>query len=168
MLYYLLYPLRNAWAAITALLISFILGPWLIERMRQIKLGQYIREEGPKSHQQKAGTPTMGGILINITIVIPTILWADIFNPYIWIVLFVTFAYGAIGFVDDYRKLAKKRNLGLTAKEKFTAQIVVALLAGLAIAYLPSIHNNYSTVLTLPFIKNFRPDLGPLYIPFIM
>jgi len=183
MLYYLLYPLRDvivgfnvfryitfrtAFAALTALLISFILGPWLIERMRRIKLGQYIREEGPKSHQQKAGTPTMGGILINVAIVIPTILWADIFNPYIWIVLFVTFAYAAIGFVDDYRKLAKKQNLGLTAKEKFTAQIVVALLAGLAIAYLPTIHNNYSTTLTLPFIKNFRPDLGPLYIPFII
>jgi len=183
MLYYLLYPLRDvivgfnvfryitfrtAFAALTALLISFILGPWLIERMRRIKLGQYIREEGPKSHQQKAGTPTMGGILIVVAIVIPTILWADIFNPYIWIILFVTFAYAAIGFVDDYRKLAKKQNLGLSAKQKFTAQFVVALLAGLAIAYLPSIHNNYSTVLTLPFIKNFRPDLGPLYIPFIM
>src|SRR5204863_4584241 len=99
MLYYLLYPLRGvisgfnvfryitfrtAWAALTALLISFILGPWLIDRMRRIKLGQYIREEGPKSHQQKAGTPTMGGILIVVAIVIPTILWADIFNPYIW------------------------------------------------------------------------------------
>ena len=183
MLYYLLYPLRDvivgfnvfryitfrtAFAALTALLISFILGPWLIERMRRIKLGQFIREEGPKSHQQKAGTPTMGGILINVAILIPTILWADIYNPYIWIVLFVTFAYATIGFVDDYRKLAKKHNLGLTAREKFTAQIVVALLAGLAIAYLPSIHNNYSTVLTLPFIKNFKPDLGPLYIPFII
>jgi phospho-N-acetylmuramoyl-pentapeptide-transferase len=183
MLYYLLYPLRDvivgfnvfryitfrtAFAALTALLISFILGPWLIERMRRIKLGQFIREEGPKSHQQKAGTPTMGGILIVVAIVIPTILWADIFNPYIWIILFVTFAYAAIGFIDDYRKLAKKQNLGLTAREKFSAQIVVAALAGLAIAYLPSIHNNYSTVLTLPFIKNFKPDLGPLYIPFII
>ncbi|MEO8034091.1 MAG: phospho-N-acetylmuramoyl-pentapeptide-transferase [Acidobacteriota bacterium] len=185
MLYYLLYPLRNtiagfnvfryitfrtAFAALTALVISFILGPWLIERMRMIKLGQYIREEGPKSHQIKAGTPTMGGILINIAILIPTILWADIFNPYIWIILFVTFAYGAIGFVDDYRKLAKKQNLGLTAKEKFTAQILVALLAGLAIAFLPSIHNNYSTVLTFPFIKPelFHLNLHWLYIPFII
>src|SRR5256886_8885095 len=183
MLYYLLFPLREkiagfnvfryitfrtAWAALTALLISFILGPWLIERMRRIKLGQFIREEGPKSHQQKAGTPTMGGILINVAILIPTILWADIFNPYIWIVLFVTFANGAIGFVDDFRKLAKKRNLGLTAKEKFTAQIVVALLAGLAIAYLPSIHNNYSTVLTFPFLKHFALNLGPAYIGLIV
>src|SRR5512132_2209630 len=110
---------RTAFAALTALVISFILGPWLIERMKMIKLGQYIREEGPKSHQQKAGTPTMGGILINVAILIPTILWADIMNPYIWIVLFVTFAYGAIGFVDDYRKLVKKHNLGLTVKQKF-------------------------------------------------
>jgi phospho-N-acetylmuramoyl-pentapeptide-transferase len=183
MLYKLLYPLRDmisgfnvfryitfrtAWAALTALVISFIFGPWLIERMRHIKLGQYIREEGPKSHQQKAGTPTMGGILINIAIVIPTILWADISNPYIWIVLFVTFAYGAIGFVDDYRKLAKKQNQGLTAKEKFSMQIGVALAAGLAIAYLPSIHNNYSTVLTFPFFKTLHLNLGFLYIPFII
>jgi phospho-N-acetylmuramoyl-pentapeptide-transferase len=183
MLYYLLYPLRNmisgfnvfryitfrsAWAALTALIISFIFGPWLIERMRRIKAGQYIREEGPKSHQMKAGTPTMGGILINIAIVIPPILWADIFNPYIWIVLFVTFAYGAIGFVDDYRKLVKKQNQGLTAREKFSMQIGVALAAGLAIAYLPSIHNNYSTVLTFPFFKALHLNLGFLYIPFII
>jgi len=183
MLYYLLYPLRGtisgfnvfryitfrtAWAAITAMLISFILGPWLIERMRRIKLGQFIREEGPKSHQQKAGTPTMGGILINVAILIPTILWADILNPYIWIILFVTFAYGAIGFIDDYRKLIKKRNLGLTAKQKFTMQILVALAAGLAIAYLPSIHNNYSTVVTFPFLKHFALNLGPAYIGLIV
>jgi phospho-N-acetylmuramoyl-pentapeptide-transferase len=183
MLYYLLYPLRNmisgfnvfryitfrsAWAALTALVISFIFGPWLIERMRRIKLGQYIREEGPKSHQQKAGTPTMGGILINVAIIIPTILWADILNPYIWIILFVTFAYGVIGFVDDYRKLIKKQNEGLTAKEKFSMQIGVALAAGLAIAYLPSIHNNYSTVLTFPFFKMLHLNLGFLYIPFII
>jgi phospho-N-acetylmuramoyl-pentapeptide-transferase len=183
MLYYLLYPLRNmisgfnvfryitfrtAWAALTALVISFILGPWLIERMRRIKLGQYIREEGPKSHQQKAGTPTMGGILINVAILIPTLLWADIFNPYIWIILFVTFAYGAIGFIDDYRKLAKKQNLGLTAKQKFGMQIAVAIAAGLAIAYLPSIHNNYSTAITFPFIKHFVLTLGPAYIVLIV
>jgi phospho-N-acetylmuramoyl-pentapeptide-transferase len=183
MLYYLLYPLRNmisgfnvfryitfrsAWAALTALIISFTFGPWLIERMRMIKLGQYIREEGPKSHQQKAGTPTMGGILINVAIIIPTILWADISNPYIWIILFVTFAYGVIGFVDDYRKLVKKQSEGLTAREKFSLQIGVALAAGLAIAYLPSIHNNYSTVLTFPFFKALHLNLGFLYIPFII
>jgi phospho-N-acetylmuramoyl-pentapeptide-transferase len=110
----------------------------------------------------------MGGILINVAILIPTILWADILNPYIWIILFVTFAYGAIGFIDDYRKLVKKRNLGLKATEKFTMQIGVALAAGLAIAYLPSIHNNYSTVVTFPFLKHFALNLGPAYIGLII
>jgi phospho-N-acetylmuramoyl-pentapeptide-transferase len=183
MLYHLLYQLRDvfvgfgvfryitfrtAFAALTALLISLILGPWLIERMRRIKLGQYIREEGPKSHQAKAGTPTMGGILINVAIIIPTVLWADILNPYIWIVLFVTAAYAAIGFVDDYRKLAKKRNLGLTPTEKFGAQFAVAALAALAIAYLPMLKNNYSTSITFPFLKDVALNLGLLYIPFVM
>ncbi len=183
MLYHLLYGLRDvvvgfnvfryitfrtAFAALTALLISFILGPWLIERMRHIKLGQFIREEGPKSHQAKAGTPTMGGLLINVAILIPTILWADIFNPYIWIVLFVTASYAAIGFIDDYRKLAKKRNLGLTSKEKFIAQFGVALLAALAIAYLPMLENNYSTAITFPFLKDVALNLGFFYIPFVM
>ena len=183
MLYHLLYQLRDvfvgfgvfryitfrtAFAALTALLISLILGPWLIERMRHIKLGQFIREEGPKSHQAKAGTPTMGGILINVAIIIPTILWADILNPYIWIVLFVTAAYAAIGFVDDYRKLAKKRNLGLTAAEKFGAQFAVAAFAALAIAYLPMLENNYSTSITFPFLKDVALNLGLLYIPFVM
>jgi phospho-N-acetylmuramoyl-pentapeptide-transferase len=183
MLYHLLYQLRDvfvgfgvfryitfrtAFAALTALLISLILGPWLIERMRRIKLGQFIREEGPKSHQVKAGTPTMGGILINVAIIIPTVLWADILNPYIWIVLFVTAAYAAIGFVDDYRKLAKKRNLGLTAAEKFGAQFAVAALAALAIAYLPMLKNNYSTSITFPFLKDVALNLGLLYIPFVM
>jgi phospho-N-acetylmuramoyl-pentapeptide-transferase len=183
MLYHLLYELRDvfvgfnvfryitfrtAFAALTALMISFILGPWLIERMQRIKLGQYIREEGPQSHQMKAGTPTMGGILINVAILIPTILWADIFNPYIWIILFVTSSYAAIGFIDDYQKLAKKRNLGLTSRQKFGAQFAVALMAALAIAYLPMLKNNYSTAITFPFLKDVVLNLGVLYIPFVM
>src|SRR5260370_2146205 len=120
MLYYLLFELRNSFsalnvfryitfrtaiAAMTALIISFALGPWLIEKMRSIKLGQFIREEGPKSHQQKAGTPTMGGLLINVAILVPTLLWAELTNPYIWLILLITFAYAAIGFIDHYRKL---------------------------------------------------------------
>jgi phospho-N-acetylmuramoyl-pentapeptide-transferase len=185
MLYYLLYRLRDvfvgfnvfryitfrtAFAALTALLISFILGPWLIERMRRIKVGQYIREEGPKSHQVKAGTPTMGGLLINVAILVPTILWADLTNPYIWIILFVTTSYAAIGFIDDYRKLTKKQNLGLTTKEKFGAQFLVGALAALAIAYLPMLKNNYNTVITFPFLKPevFKLDIGIVYIAFVM
>ncbi|MEO8217824.1 MAG: phospho-N-acetylmuramoyl-pentapeptide-transferase, partial [Acidobacteriota bacterium] len=200
MLYYLLYPLREyisgfnvfryitfrtAWAAITALVISFALGPWLIRRMTEIKLGQFIREEGPQSHQQKAGTPTMGGILINVAILIPTLLWADLSVPYVWIILFVTAAYGTIGFIDDYRKLAKKQNLGLTAKEKFGLQIGVALIVGLALVLLPQLNNRGAvtlalpsftthinvddpTRLTIPFISKFVVTLGILYIPFLI
>jgi phospho-N-acetylmuramoyl-pentapeptide-transferase len=182
-LYYLLFPLREyvsgfnvfryitfrtAYAALTALLISFVLGPWLIKRMTRIKLGQYIRQEGPQSHHQKAGTPTMGGILINLAILIPTLLWADIMNPYIWIILFVTLAYGAIGFMDDFQKLARRRNLGLTFRQKFTLQFGIAFVAGMLIAYLPQIRNAYSTSLTFPFIKDVVVDLGIFYILFLM
>ena len=159
---------RILFGGTAALLICLFLSPKFIEFLREREFGQQIREEGPEGHHQKAGTPTMGGILINVAIIIPTILWADILNPYIWIILFVTFAYGVIGFVDDYRKLIKKKNEGLTAKEKFSMQIGVALAAGLAIAYLPSIHNNYSTVLTFPFFKMLHLNLGFLYIPFII
>jgi phospho-N-acetylmuramoyl-pentapeptide-transferase len=182
-LYYLLFPLREyvsgfnvfryitfrtAYAALTALLISFVLGPWLIKRMTRIKLGQYIRQEGPQSHHQKAGTPTMGGILINLAILIPTLLWADIMNPYIWIILFVTLAYGVIGFMDDFQKLARRRNLGLTFRQKFTLQFGIAFVAGMLIAYLPQIRNAYSTSLTFPFIKDVVVDLGIFYILFLM
>src|SRR6059036_2241834 len=105
---------RTAYASLTALLISLLLGPWLIARLREFQIGQYIREEGPKSHQKKAGTPTMGGVLIVISIVIPTLLWADLRQFYVWIAMFCLLTYGAIGFVDDYSKVIKKRNLGLT------------------------------------------------------
>ena len=155
-------------ASAVALLLALGFTPIVIRYFQTRGIGQQIREDGPQGHFIKAGTPTMGGILINIAILIPTILWADILNPYVWIILFVTFGYGAIGFIDDYRKMAKKQNEGLTAKEKFTMQIVVALLAGLAIAYLPSIHNNYSTVLTFPFLKFLHLNLGWFYIPFIV
>jgi len=183
MFYYLLFPLREifspfnvfryitfraAGAAFTALAISLLFGPILIRWLQRLKAGQYIREEGPESHQQKAGTPTMGGVLIHVAILIPTILWADVINPYIWIIVGVTFAYGFIGFVDDYSKLVRKQNLGLNTKQKFSAQIVVAAVAGLAIAYLPQIHHQYSTRLTFPFLAEFTLDLGYFYIPFIV
>ncbi len=183
MLYYLLYGLRDefsvfnvfryitfrtAYAALTALVIAFIFGPALIRIMTRVKFGQYIREEGPQSHQKKAGTPTMGGLLIHLCILVPTLLWADLTNPYIWIILFVTFAFGAIGFYDDWQKLAKRRNLGLTAKQKFGLQMLVAAMAGSAIAYLPQIHTSLSTTLTFPFFKNLVLDLGLFYVPFVV
>jgi len=182
MLYYFLYPLheyfspfnvfryitfRTACAALTALAICFIVGPWLIGRLREIRAGQFIRAEGPESHYRKAGTPTMGGLLINLAILIPTILWADIKSPYVWIILGTTFSYGLIGFIDDYSKLTKGRSLGLSAKQKFLAQLFVGLVAGLAIAYLPQIQNQYSTKLAFPFLAELILDLGIFYIPFI-
>jgi phospho-N-acetylmuramoyl-pentapeptide-transferase len=191
MLYYLLYPLRGvisgfnvfryitfrtAWAALTALLISFILGPWLIERMRQIKLGQFIREEGPKSHQQKAGTPTMGGILILFSCVVPTLLWARLDNVYVWIVLLVTLGFGAVGFIDDYRKVQRGRNLGLTARAKLLGQVAVALAAGIALL-LPDLHAvsrfpywvpGPQSLLTFPFFKNLVLALGWAYLGVVL
>lgn len=181
MLYYLLFPLRDyisgfnvfryitfrmAWAALTALAICFILGPWLISHLRRIKAGQFIRAEGPQSHQAKSGTPTMGGILIVLAIFVPTILWADIMNPYIWIVLFVTVSFGAIGFYDDFQKLVKRQNLGLTSKQKFSLQIIVGLIASVALMRLPS--DDMSTILTFPFLADLVVDLGLFYIPFVI
>jgi phospho-N-acetylmuramoyl-pentapeptide-transferase len=109
---------RVALASLTALFLSLALGPWMIRKLREKSFGQHIREEGPKSHQKKAGTPTMGGLLIVISIVIPTLLWADLHNQYIWIALLGLVGFGAIGFMDDYAKITKQRNLGLTFREK--------------------------------------------------
>src|ERR1043166_9206224 len=109
---------RTGMAFFTALVLSILLGPWLIGRLREFQIGQHIREEGPKSHQVKAGTPTMGGVLIVVSIVVPTLLWANLRNPFIWLVLLSTIAHAAVGFADDYLKIRKHRNLGLTAREK--------------------------------------------------
>jgi phospho-N-acetylmuramoyl-pentapeptide-transferase len=149
---------RTAYASITALLISLLLGPMLIRRLRRFQIGQHIREDGPQSHKSKAGTPTMGGILIVISIAVPTLLWANLRNPLVWIALFSTVAYGAVGFADDYLKVKKKRNLGLTAREKLGLQIAASLLTGIALLYLRTF-SLYATKLTVPFFKNFTPDL---------
>src|SRR5690242_10794950 len=121
---------RTASAAITALFISVVLGPWLIRKLREMSIGQHIREEGPQSHFRKAGTPTMGGLLIVGSILIATLLWANLRNPYVWIAMFSLTAFGGIGFYDDYTKVKKMRNLGLTARQKLGLQIVVALAVG--------------------------------------
>ena len=183
MLYHLLYALRDevsafnvfryitfrsAYAALTALVICFVVGPLFIRFMTHVKAGQYVRSEGPKSHHAKAGTPTMGGILIHLAIVVATLLWADLENPYIWIVLFVTIAFGAIGFADDWFKLARRRSLGLTAKQKLGLKAIDSQLVGPAISGLPTIHNSWSTVLTFPFFKSLVLDLGVFYLPFVV
>src|SRR5438046_8443300 len=122
--------IRTAFASLTALFLCVVLGPWLISRLRQFQIGQYIREEGPKSHQKKAGTPTMGGVLIVISIVIPTLLWADLRQFYVWIAMFSLLTYAAIGFTDDYAKVMKKRNLGLTGRRKFLMTVTVGCVTG--------------------------------------
>jgi len=149
---------RTAVASITALLLSLILGPWVIERLREMQIQQYIREEGPQAHKKKAGTPTMGGVLIVAAIVIPTILWADLRNPYVLMALGSTLAFGAIGFVDDYNKVVRKRNLGLRPAAKFSLQVLTCVLVGIGLLALQS-HGVYSTQLSVPFLKKLHPDL---------
>lgn len=119
---------RTAVASASALLLSLLMGPWVIERLRALQVKQYIREEGPKAHQKKAGTPTMGGVLIVASIVIPTLLWADLRNPYVLLATGATVAFGAIGFIDDYNKVVRKRNLGLRPSAKFTLQVLTCLV----------------------------------------
>jgi phospho-N-acetylmuramoyl-pentapeptide-transferase len=149
---------RTASASLTALFLCIALGPWLIGKLREFQVGQYIREEGPKSHMKKAGTPTMGGILIIISIVVPTLLWANLRNPYVWIALFGLVAFGLIGFFDDYAKMRRKQNQGLTVKQKFLLQVLVAMIVGF---FLLSLHAQraYSTNVNVPFFKSFKPDL---------
>src|SRR5215831_3857620 len=149
---------RTAYASITALLISLLLGPWLIQRLREFQIGQQIREEGPKSHQKKAGTPTMGGLLIVVSIIVPTLLWANLRNRFVWLATLATIAFGAIGFADDYIKIVQKRNLGLTGKQKIGLQILTGFGVGLVLLYWMS-ERLYSTKLNVPFFKAFAPDL---------
>ena len=115
---------RTVFASLTALLIGLLIGPYVIERLREFQIGQYIREEGPQSHQKKSGTPTMGGVLICISILVPTLLWSDLSNPFVWLVMLSTLAFGAIGFADDYIKVVHQRNQGLTGRQKLQTQLL--------------------------------------------
>ena len=149
---------RTAFASLTALFMGMIIGPAIIRQLRDFQIGQYIREEGPKGHQKKAGTPTMGGVLITIAIIVPTLLWADLSNTYIWLAIFSTIAFGAIGFADDYIKVVRKRNLGLTGRMKLVLQFLAAGFVGVALVTMTATRQ-YSTHLMVPFFKQFRPDL---------
>jgi phospho-N-acetylmuramoyl-pentapeptide-transferase len=155
---------RTFVATLTAVVISLALGPWLIRRLRQYNIGQNIREDGPQSHLQKAGTPTMGGLLILIGVFVSTVLWADFTNEHIWIIMIATAGFGVIGFIDDYLKLVKKRSLGLRGKYKLTGQIVIALGIGIYIYF--NVDGSFMTTISIPFFKDVYPDLGLLYIPF--
>lgn len=173
MIYYLLYAFhddlsvlnvvryitfRTAYASLTALLISMWMGPWVIARLQKFQIGQYIREEGPQSHQSKAGTPTMGGVLIVISIVIPTLLWVDLTNAYVWIALTSLLFFASVGFMDDYLKIRRRQSLGLRARQKVGLQILFSLGIAALLIYL-SHGGLYSTRLSVPFFKRFTPEM---------
>ncbi len=156
---------RTAYAAITSLVISLAFGPWMIRKLREFKFGQEIREEGPAHHQAKKGTPTMGGVMIIGSVLLSSLLWADLRNRYLWIALFGMMSFSAVGFIDDYIKIVKKRSLGLTGKQKLFGQFGSALVVGLLLKF----WTDYTWVLSVPFFKNFQPALPlAVYMLFIM
>jgi len=176
-LYHLLYPLhtsisafnvfryitfRAIYASLTAFLICFVLGPWFIRKLRKMQIGQYIRDDGPQAHLKKAGTPTMGGTLIIFSIVVSTLLWTNLTNFYVWILLMVTTSYAGIGFIDDYLMQVKKRSKGLSARGKLALQTLVAVMAGVLVTTRP----DFNTQVTIPFFKNILPHLGWGYVVF--
>jgi phospho-N-acetylmuramoyl-pentapeptide-transferase len=177
MLYHLLYPLhtlfsvlnvfryitfRTIYASLTAFFICFFFGPWVISRLTRLQVGQYIREDGPKSHIGKAGTPTMGGILIVGAVALSVLLWADLTEPFVWITLLVLIGFGAVGFVDDYLMQIKRRSKGLSVRGKLLLQTGFGLAAGVLVYLSP----NFSTEVTIPFFKTASPDLGWGYVLF--
>lgn len=180
MLYHLLYPLRDtffgfnvfryitfrsAGAVVTALIASFLLGPSMIAWLRRLKVGQQVRDDGPKTHLSKQGTPTMGGLMIIAALVIASLLWSDLTNKYVWVVLFATLAFGGIGFWDDYLKVVKKRSTGLRAYQKFGLQIAASLVIGIFLFKFSG--DQKATFLSVPFMKSLLLNLGWFYIPFV-
>jgi phospho-N-acetylmuramoyl-pentapeptide-transferase len=149
---------RTLAASLAALMLSMLVGPWFIRRLRAMQIGQHIREDGPQSHQSKAGTPTMGGLLILTAVIVPTLLFTNLSNPYVWVALAALAGYGAIGFMDDWSKVKKARNLGLTGRQKMTLQILLVLGLGI---WLLALHSRglYSTEVNVPFLKSLRPDM---------
>jgi phospho-N-acetylmuramoyl-pentapeptide-transferase len=138
--------------------LAFVFGPFLIRKLRELQIGQFIREEGPQAHQKKAGTPTMGGVLIVLSTLVPTLLWADLTNGFVLLAIFSLLAFASIGFIDDYAKVSKQQNLGLTSKKKFSLQILVSFVIGIGLLALAT-RSAYSTELVFPFLKRLHPDL---------
>ncbi len=152
---------RSVGAALTALLIAFIVGPTLIRLLENREVGQTIRDDPPERHQQKAGTPTMGGVLILLAVLTSTLLWAEWTNPYVWIVLGVTLGCGLIGFADDYTKAVRKRPAGIRALTKLTWQVIIAGIAAFLLFRLPG----FDAQISLPLVKGFHPSIGWVYVP---
>ena len=178
MLYHLLYPLhkyhtvfnvfqyitfRTIYAVVTALLLSFIVGPYIIKKLSLMHIGQVIRKDGPTNHFSKEGTPTMGGVIILLSAIVPTLLWANLQNSYVWLLIVITLGFGAIGFIDDYKKVAQKDSQGLCPRYKFLGQFVIALCVALFLYF-----TGFNTSITVPFFKNATISLGWLYIPFVV
>jgi phospho-N-acetylmuramoyl-pentapeptide-transferase len=149
---------RTAFASLTALLIAALIGPFVIEKLRQFQISQYIRDEGPESHRKKSGTPTMGGVLIIIAILLPTVLWSDPTNKFVWIVVFSALGFGAVGFADDYIKVVKRRNLGLTARAKMFWQTIISLIISSTLVVMAQF-GMFSTRISVPFAKSFHPSM---------
>lgn len=156
---------RIALAIFSALLISMFLGPWMVRKLRELQIGQNIREEGPQSHQKKAGTPTMGGLLILAAIIVPTLLWANLLNPYTWILIGSTLAFGTIGFLDDFLKVKRGKNKGLGARQKMSLQILAALIVAGVLYWFANAEppeqrgwGDYTTKLTIPFTKQMEVE----------
>lgn len=179
MLYHIFYPLasdlkifnifkyltfRTIYAMITALIVCFVLGPWIIRKLEGLQARQVIRTDGPESHLEKQGTPTMGGLIILSAIFIPTLLWADLTNIHVWLTMLILIGYGLIGFMDDYLKVVKKNSKGLSARQKLFWQF---LLAGMVAIYL-FLAPAFNKMLYVPFFKHFHPEMGFLFIPFVM
>ncbi|HKT78720.1 MAG TPA: phospho-N-acetylmuramoyl-pentapeptide-transferase [Vicinamibacterales bacterium] len=158
---------RTGAASLSALALSIVLGPWLIRKLREFQIGQVIRQEGPASHRPKAGTPTMGGLLILAAALVPTLLWANLTNEYVWIAVMTTTFFGGIGFLDDYLKIVRRNHRGLAPRYKMALQLLVATGVGLVLLWLQH-HNLYNTRLSFPFLKTLNPDLGWWYVPFTM
>jgi len=171
MIYHLLYPLhstfsvfnvfryitfRTIYASLTAFLLCVIIGPWAIRKLSEMQVEQHIREDGPQTHLRKAGTPTMGGVLIIGSVIASTLLWSNLTNYYVWVVMLVVVGFGGIGFIDDYLMQVKKQSKGLTVRNKFLLQSMVAIITGILIYSIPE----FDTKVTIPFLKNVSPDLG--------
>lgn len=184
MVYWLLYPLRDvvpafnvfryitfrvAAAVVTALLLSWIFGPWFIRTLRRLSVGQNVYDLGPQTHKVKAGTPTMGGLLVLFAVLVPTLLWGALDNLFVWLVMVVTLVFGGIGFLDDYIKIKRRerRKPGLTEPAKLGLQILAAAALGVALFFLPEGYG-FNPTLAFPFIKRLVLHLGYLYIPFVV
>jgi len=180
MLYHFLYPLhtefsvlnvtqyitfRTAAASLTAFVLMLLLEPWAVRLLRRYQIGQIIRDDGPTTHKPKEGTPTMGGLLILISAITPTLLWVDLYNSYVWIAVLSTLAFGLIGFIDDYLKVVHVSHHGLSARFKIVLQSLAAVGVGLALLSLTD-QGLYNTQLLFPFFKSLMPDIGWLYVPF--